>query len=138
MGGGKEGGREGGRGRKEKRKRIQLLILPRKSEREGGEEWERGRGGGRRRGGEEGEKVWSVSPLARSGFPPRVSSRRGERGARGGGEGGVWDEASHRLVTGMPISAATPKTCLGNVFIYKVNFSSLSLSHTLSLSFSLF
>lgn len=94
-----------------------------------GEEEERG-------GGEEGEKVWSGSPLARPGSPPRVSSRRGERGARGGREGGVWDEASHGLVTGMPISAATPKTCLGNVFIYKVNFPP-SLSHTHSLSFSL-
>lgn len=97
-----------------------------------GREGEEEEGGG---GGEEGEKVWSGSPLARSGSPPRVSSRRGERGARGGGEGGVWDEANHGLVTGMPISAATPKTCLGNVFIYKVNFPP-SLSHTLSLSFS--
>lgn len=98
-----------------------------------GREGEEEEGGGGRKEKKFGRVLLSPGP----GFPPRVSSRRGERGARGGGEGGVWDEASHRLVTGMPISAATPKTCLGNVFIYKVNFSSLSLSHTLSLFLSL-
>lgn len=96
-----------------------------------GEEEEGGRGG--RKEKKFGRVLLSPGP----GPPPRVSSRLGERGARGGGEGGVWDEASHRLVTGMPISAATPKTCLGNVFIYKVNFPP-SPSHTHSLSFSLF
>lgn len=75
-------------------------------------------------GGGKEEKFGRVPP---PGPPP------GERPA-GRGEGGLRDAASRRLLTALPISAAAPKTCSGNVFIDEVNFPpSLSLAHALTL-----
>ncbi|XP_072184770.1 uncharacterized protein [Excalfactoria chinensis] len=48
--------------------------------------------------------------------PPPPGPPPGERPA-GRGEGGLRDAASRRLLTALPISAAAPKTCSGNVFI---------------------